>query len=173
MAVKVWEDVQDVILLTFETRVLQVLETGLKHQAVDARALIQALLLQALCVSASSAVAHWCRRIGPKLEDKVTYYYQDVLLNTKLNMDLPMLQDNISQDHISPALPWHTFENILKLFTKAVAVAGQMGFVLRLARGQGTTFALLCLSRPMLSMVSQAEIWSRPRVVETVNQDYI
>ncbi|KAI3598084.1 abc transporter atp-binding protein [Moniliophthora roreri] len=173
IAVKVWEDVQDVILLMFETRVLQVLETGLRHQAVDARGLIQALILQALCVSASSVIARWCRRIGPKLEDKVKHYYQDVLLNTKLNMDLPTLQNNISQDHISAALPWETFENVLKLFAKAVAVVGQMSFVLRLARRQGTTFALICLARPTLSMVSQDEIWTRPRVVETVNQDYI
>ncbi|KAK7047245.1 hypothetical protein VNI00_006911 [Paramarasmius palmivorus] len=155
LGIKIWEELQWVILMRFETHALHVLEMGLRAHSVDPWALVRALLIQAFCLSASSVIARWC---------EVKYGSAHVT---------SLATANTTHERVSAALPWQTFQSIVKLFAKTAAVMSQMGLVLHLTQNQGIFFALISIARPVLSIFSQDDIWARPRVVETINTDYV
>uniref|UniRef100_A0A0W0FZ99 ABC transporter domain-containing protein n=2 Tax=Moniliophthora roreri TaxID=221103 RepID=A0A0W0FZ99_MONRR len=175
IAVKTWENTQNLFFLTLETRILQVIETGLTNGSIDARAFVHSLMLRMFCMAASSMLTHWCRHIRPCLQAAVKHHYDDVLMNARLNMDLAMLQDNMSHEHISSDTPWSAFEALLESFAWIVSLIGQIGFIFNIARSgnHGMIFALLCIVRPIMTLFFQNNIWTRPRVVEATDQNYL
>ncbi|KAL0574554.1 hypothetical protein V5O48_007417 [Marasmius crinis-equi] len=175
VVLNVWDNMQNVLLLSLETRILQAIETGLSKQSVDTYEVAKALATRVICVVASSFIARRCRNIQPNLEAAVKHHYDDLILKTKLAMDLPMLQDNIKYDRISSETPWETTESVVELFARIAALVGQMGLVLSVARSgnHGIIFAFLCMARPILSTLTTDTLWSRPRVVQVNNGDYL
>ncbi|KAF9267121.1 P-loop containing nucleoside triphosphate hydrolase protein [Marasmius fiardii PR-910] len=90
-------------------------------------------------------------------------------------MDLPMLQDKIKNDRISSQLPWETVESTIDLFARITGLLGQMGLVLSVARSgnYGIIFTLLCMAKPIITTLSTDSLWTRSRVIEATNENYL
>ncbi|KAJ3780953.1 P-loop containing nucleoside triphosphate hydrolase protein [Lentinula aff. detonsa] len=174
--VKVWESHEEVVLLSLENRILRIIENGLSSKnGIAARALIMTVLSRIIFVVCSSLMNHWSRDVQSRVRTKVLHHYDDFLLIARLRMDLPTLQDNRSDDHLSARIPWDTFTVLLELSAKLFAVASQLGFMFQTVRSgnHGIIFAALCVAKPLIENFARQHMWSMPRVVEATNTDYL
>ncbi|KAG7097870.1 hypothetical protein E1B28_005182 [Marasmius oreades] len=149
-------------------------EMHLKTGSVDTRAVLNTLMTRIFFVILGSYIGERCRELEPGLKAQIINHYETILMNTKLSMDLPSLQENIKFDQITACLPWNTIETIVEVFAKVAALVGQLGFVLSFVRSgnHGLMYTMACLANPVMTMVLKDNLWSRPRVVRTTNEDY-
>ncbi|KAL0570452.1 hypothetical protein V5O48_011509, partial [Marasmius crinis-equi] len=174
VGLKAWDDIQNVLLLSLETKVLTAIEHGLRNGSVDTRAVVNALVIRFACVILGSYIADRYRQIEPNFEAAIDHYYDDMIMTSKLKMDLPTLQENVKFDQIASNLPRQTVTNMLELVGKVIGLLGQLSFVLSVVRSgnHGLAFTLTCLVSPVLRTIFDDNLWSRPRVVRTTNDDY-
>ncbi|KAJ3777281.1 P-loop containing nucleoside triphosphate hydrolase protein [Lentinula raphanica] len=173
---KVWESLEEVVLLGLETKILRIIEISLSSRdRPAARALIMAVVSRLLFVMCSSLITHWSRDVQSQAQTKVLHHYDDYLLIARLHMDLPKLQDNRTDDYLSARLPWEAFETLLELSTKLFAVASQLGFMFHAVRSgnHGLIFAVLCVVKPFIQAFARQHMWAMRRVVEATNTDYV
>ncbi|KAJ8088054.1 hypothetical protein PM082_013605 [Marasmius tenuissimus] len=174
VGLRIWDDMQSVVQLTLETRMLTIIESGLKHGSIDTHAVLYAIGTRLACVLLGSYITDRCRGIEPAFTAAIDRYYEDIIMKAKLNMDLPTLQENIKYDQVSASTPRQVVESILELIGKLAALIGQMSLVLSIVRSgnHGLFFALACMVSPIMRTLLDDHLWSRPRVVRTTNDDY-
>ncbi|KAJ4475531.1 P-loop containing nucleoside triphosphate hydrolase protein [Lentinula aciculospora] len=189
---KIWESLEEVVLLGLETRLLRIIEIGLSSaDGMMARALIMTVITRVLFAMCSSLIHHWSRDTESRAKSRVLHYYDDFLLIARLRMDIPAIQDNRSDDHLNSLVPWTTFTVLLELSTKLLAVASQLGFMFHIVQsGHGVIFATLCIMKPLIGALSRKNMWSmrmqkillsssltdhlrEGRVVEATNTDFL
>ncbi|KAF9265942.1 P-loop containing nucleoside triphosphate hydrolase protein [Marasmius fiardii PR-910] len=171
----VCEEVQDVFLLSIGTHLLQIIESGLINHSLDCDAVVKAFMMRTAIVVLFSVIARWRRQTLFKLKHGVKYYYEETLLNIKLNMDLPTLNDNNDRDHITSDIPWKAFDDFMHLFTQLLAFIARMGLVANLVRSgkHGLALILLCMVPGALNFFASKNMWMIPRITQVVNPDYL
>ncbi|KAK1229958.1 hypothetical protein PQX77_006951 [Marasmius sp. AFHP31] len=92
VGLRIWEDLQEVVTLSQETRMLTVIENGLKHGSVDTGAVLSALGIRFACAVLGSYITDRCRDFRPAFNAVIDRHYEDMIMKAKLNMDLPALQ---------------------------------------------------------------------------------
>uniref|UniRef100_A0A0W0F349 ABC transporter domain-containing protein n=1 Tax=Moniliophthora roreri TaxID=221103 RepID=A0A0W0F349_MONRR len=170
IGVTTWENTQDLILLTLENRILQLIETGLANRSVNVPAFVQAMLIRLFYVAAGSVITRWCRHVRPGLQAAVKNFYDETLMTAQLNMDLPTMQDNTSQENISSGVPWQAFERLLELVTRMIATIGQLGLISLPSSSPITSGHAVCYFFILISASLKVCI---ARVVEATNEDYL
>ncbi|KAJ3916019.1 P-loop containing nucleoside triphosphate hydrolase protein [Lentinula edodes] len=173
---KVWDSLEEVVLLGLETRILQIIEIGLSSKdGIEGQALIMAVVARMVIVMFSSLIDHWSRDMESRAKTRVLHHYDDFLLVARFRMDLRTIQDNRTDDHLNATIPWNAFSALLGLGTKLFAVASQLGFMFHIVRSgnHGMIFAILCLLKPVIGAFSSRNMWSMRRVVEATNPDFL
>ncbi|THU90095.1 hypothetical protein K435DRAFT_275155 [Dendrothele bispora CBS 962.96] len=171
----IWESVQNVFLLNLETKILHIIETGLSDGGVDGYALMMAICSRLIFVVCTAIISHWGGDLVPQVERRVNEHFDHFLLTKNLNTDLPTSQANRRDDNISSRVPWDAFEAIFELLSKCFGVLGELAFVVYVARSgnHGPIFALLCIGRPMIYLLTRHNLWSMSRVIQVNNEDFI
>ncbi|KAL0058253.1 hypothetical protein AAF712_015077 [Marasmius tenuissimus] len=175
IGLKIWKDMQGVLVLSLETRMLTAIEHGLKHGSVDVRAILSALGMRLACVVLGSYITDRCRNFEPAFDAAIDRHYEDAILKAKLSMDLSALQENIKYDQIDSQVPRRIVESILELCGWFAGLIGHMSLLLSTVRlsNHGWIFAIICLVRPAIKLLFLNDtLWFSPRVVRTTNEDY-
>ncbi|KAJ8087689.1 hypothetical protein PM082_006525 [Marasmius tenuissimus] len=175
VGLRIWEDLQDVVTLSQETRMLTVIEHGFKHGSVDTSAVLSALGIRFACAVLGSYVTDRCRDFGPAFNAVIDRHYEDMIMKAKLNMDLPALQENIKYDRVNSEVPRKIVESTLELCGLFAGLIGHVSLVLSLvwSSNHGWMFALACFVRPLVrATFFNNNLWNRPRVVRATNEDY-
>ncbi|GAW03033.1 abc transporter [Lentinula edodes] len=165
---KVWDSLEEVVLLGLETRMLQIIEIGLSSKnGIEGQALIMAVVARMVIVMFSSLIDHWSRDMESRAKTRVLHHYDDFLLVARFH--------NRTDDHLNATIPWNAFSALLGLGTKLFAVASQLGFMFHIVRSgnHGIIFATLCLIKPVIGAFSSRNMWSMRRVVEATNPDFL
>ncbi|KAF5343571.1 hypothetical protein D9758_012974 [Tetrapyrgos nigripes] len=170
-----WASIENVVLLSLETKILKIIEIGLSDGGANGQALMFAVCSRLLFVICTALISHWSRDLSPSLRKKVTDYYGDFLMTKNLNMDLPTAQANLKDRELSSSVPWEAFDGIFELSVKCFGVITELGFVAHVARSgnHGPIFALLCIGKPVMYLLTRKSLWDMPRIVQTNNEDYV
>ncbi|KAK1236109.1 hypothetical protein PQX77_000653 [Marasmius sp. AFHP31] len=175
IGLQIWDDMQGVVVLSLETKMLTAIEHGLKHGSVDVRAMLSALGMRLACVVFGSYITDRCRNFKPAFDAAIDRHYEDMILKAKLSLDLPALQENIKYDQIDPRVPRRIAECILELCGWFARLVGHMSLLLGTVRlsNHGWIYAIICLVRPAIKLLFLNDtLWSSPRVVRSTNEDY-
>ncbi|KAL0572546.1 hypothetical protein V5O48_009425, partial [Marasmius crinis-equi] len=175
---KAWEGLQSVVLGTLEGRILRIVEHGISTRSLDSKALATVLIVRMAFVLLQAGVfCRWSKRIDTSLENYIMNYFDEMILAAKLQMDLPTVQDNISFDHLDPSLGYHTIENTFILLSQSIVGVGHVLLIFFTARRgssiHGATFTLLCILRPVFTVMGGFSIFTTPRVIEANNKHYL
>ncbi|KAG7086342.1 hypothetical protein E1B28_002304 [Marasmius oreades] len=174
IALHACEEIKDLLLLSVGTHLLQTIESGLINRSLDYDTLLRALLKRTLIVALFSIISRWRRHTFFKLKHEVKYYFEEILLNAKLNMDLPTLHDN-DREHITPDAPWEAFERFMDLTLHLLIFIARIGLVASLMRSgkHGLVLILLCMVPGALNFFASKNIWMIPRISQAVNPSYL
>ncbi|THU77152.1 hypothetical protein K435DRAFT_770454, partial [Dendrothele bispora CBS 962.96] len=171
----IWGSVENVFLLNLETKILHIIETGLSNRGVNGYALVMAICSRLIFVVCTAIIAHWSKELVPQIERKVNDHFEHFLLTKNLTTDLPTAQANRRDDAISSQVPWNAFQAIFELLSKSFGVLSELAFVIHVARSgnHGPIFALLCIGRPIVYLLTRHNLWSMSRVIQANNEDFI
>ncbi|KAI3616966.1 abc transporter atp-binding protein [Moniliophthora roreri] len=170
-----WHGVQNVILTSLENRILRTIENGLSTRHFDTGAIIQAVVARVTFVILTTLLSSWIRSTESLVHSRITHFYDDMILTAKLQMDLPMLQANLSFDHLSSRAPVEVFSHLLRLLQSVVNSLGHLSLIFMTVRAgnHGYAFATLCLFKPVIQLFGRDMIYSIPRVVEAVDISFL
>lgn len=176
LAITIWiRGLQRVVLVGLENRILQIIEQGLATHSIDSEAIIYALIARMACVASSGVVLHLYYGIRAVIHTRIMNYYDDLILTAKLRMDLPMIQDNHSFEHLSSSVPFDALNEMISLVAILSGCVSQLGLLIIVARfgDHGLMFALVCLIKPTFELFRQLPIFTTPRVVEAFNRNFL
>ncbi|KAJ7176356.1 P-loop containing nucleoside triphosphate hydrolase protein [Mycena crocata] len=161
------------VMLYASTRLLRTVEVGLAEAKPNINAILQALLLRVACVILTSTIS-WIQTIlAPKLQTRVKLHFEEYILRTKLQLDLPTSSaDKKSQQIMSAGQAWRTFTFLSGVFSRAFQLASQIIFISQQASG-GFTFTLLSLVSPLFLNRLGRYLWMQAYVVYSDNVDYL
>ncbi|KAJ6567089.1 P-loop containing nucleoside triphosphate hydrolase protein [Mycena capillaripes] len=161
--------------LYLSSRVLNIIEAGLKSGSPDGPAIFQAVALSMICVVFTAVVNRWKTRLEIKIQDKLDLRFQNYVLRSKLATDLTGVQANLSSSHVSERNAWYTFKSLTDAAWNVTATAAQLTYVSRtvLSTTHGPVFVLLCLVKPALEAAFSRTLWTRPHIVEPNNPHYL
>ncbi|KAJ7259597.1 hypothetical protein B0H12DRAFT_421106 [Mycena haematopus] len=78
---RVWSAVEDVLLLHLATKVLSIIEVGLREREPDTEAIVNAVVARILVVAISAAVQWWRSRATPIMENRCFHYFEDLIFS--------------------------------------------------------------------------------------------
>ncbi|KAF5368918.1 hypothetical protein D9758_002932 [Tetrapyrgos nigripes] len=172
---RVSKEVESVVLLHYETRILRIIETGLSQGTVDPGALFGAILARLVCVLFTSALWYSTKNVQSKFRARTMHYFDDCLLAARLSSDLTTDADNLSDEHLSAQAAWSAVVDFIDVFSRVFALMGQFGYVVHIGSSSnyGSLFVLFCLAGPFLRATHQPMLWIKPRVVEATNTHFL
>ncbi|KAJ7310586.1 P-loop containing nucleoside triphosphate hydrolase protein, partial [Mycena albidolilacea] len=176
LVVHIWHaSIEPTLSLHLSSRVLTIIEAGLKTGSPDGAAIFRAVALRMLCLVFTAAVNLWSGRLESRLEDKVILKFQNLVLRSRLATDLTGVQANLSIPRTSEQRAWYAFNSSLIATCNVAGAIGQLTYISRtiLSTGHGATFALLCLVKPVLRFVFDRSLWNEPHIVEANNQHFL
>ncbi|KIM76348.1 hypothetical protein PILCRDRAFT_826332 [Piloderma croceum F 1598] len=172
---KVWSGIQSSLILRTSSHLLTVLETTLVSGKSDGNAIVQAVLVQTLCMIVGSIVEWWGAYLESRLQPKVKFYFEDLLLRASLTQDLPTSQENSNRSRVDPDNVWKSFRDIIDFCSEIFSTVTQLGVVLHLSRSDygGPIFGALCLSQPLLNLMNTRNLWGKVYLVYSNNLHYL
>ncbi|KAJ7778842.1 P-loop containing nucleoside triphosphate hydrolase protein [Mycena maculata] len=171
-----WSSCVDCILsLHLSSRILTIIEAGLKTGHPDGAAIFQAVALRMLSLAFTAVVDWSSARLGPILQGRLETRFQNRILRSKLATDLTGVQANLSTEHVTEQTSWRTFKSLLDTATKLAGAVAQLGYVFRLVQstGHAPVFTLLCLTQPVLLTFFRRSLWLKPHVVEATDPHFL
>ncbi|KAJ6630319.1 P-loop containing nucleoside triphosphate hydrolase protein [Mycena sp. CBHHK59/15] len=163
------------LTLHLSSRILSVIEAGLRKGSPDGFAIFLAVALRMTCLIFTTAIRWWSVRFEPVIQHRIEVKFQNYILRSKLGTDLSTVQANLSTDHVSERTSFVTFKYTIKSITKMLGVLGQLGYVFRIVRssGHGPVFGLLCIAQPILEVMLSQSLWSKAHVVEATDPHFL
>ncbi|KAJ6500825.1 P-loop containing nucleoside triphosphate hydrolase protein [Mycena sanguinolenta] len=172
---QVWESgIEPTLSLHLSSRVLTIIEAGLKNGSPDGAAIFRAVALRMLCVVFSAVIDQWKDRLEYKLMDKLDLMFQKIILRAKLATDLTGVQANLS-GRVWERRGWYTFQASMDATWKIAGAVGQLVYISRniLSTEHGAIFAVLFLVQPVLSAMFQRALLDQPHVVQANNPHFL
>ncbi|KAK7040292.1 hypothetical protein VNI00_009760 [Paramarasmius palmivorus] len=172
---QIWHGIQSAVLAGLENRILQIIERGLTTRNVDTSAIVQAIVARVTFVILSSFIVNRSLTINSLVHSRIVHFYDDIIVTSRLRMDLPMMQANLSFDHLSSKAAEEMFHHTLYFLSSVAQVLGHLGLIFIAVRtgNYGYVFAALCLLRPALLLLGRQIVFTRPRVVEAINASFL
>jgi len=129
----------------------------------DGNAIVQAVLVQTLCMTVGSIVEWWRAYLDSRLQPKVKFHFQDLLLRASLTQDLPTSQENTNKFQVDSDEIWRSFREIINFCSQIFSTVAQLSVVLHLSRSDygGPIFGALCLSEPLLDFINTQHLWGK------------
>ncbi|KAJ7189844.1 P-loop containing nucleoside triphosphate hydrolase protein [Mycena pura] len=126
---KVWSSFEDVLLLYLSSKILTVIEVGLKEGKPDTTAVVIAVTARTLVVAISACVESWRARAASIMENRVTHHFAERIFSfhtspptAKLETDMPTSHGTIAakdynnEDASLSAQPvWENFMSVTEV----------------------------------------------------------
>ncbi|KAF7298862.1 ABC transporter ATP-binding protein [Mycena indigotica] len=176
LVVKIWSSLEDLFLLHLSTRILAIIEIGLKEGGKpNSGAIMRAVAARMLLVAFTSYLNSWSQRTNSAVESRVQQHFEDKIFTAKLEADMPATHDTTDDDAISPHGVWNTFMTVVSVGTLVLQVVAILGYILNLSTStrHGPIFVFLCICRPLFKSLYRQDLWNMPFVVEADNDDYV
>ncbi|KAJ7765688.1 P-loop containing nucleoside triphosphate hydrolase protein [Mycena metata] len=178
LATELWfKSIEPSLSLYLSSRVLMIIENGLKTGSPDSAAIFQAVGLRMICLIFTVVVERAGDRIGSKMSDRVSLKFLDYILRSKLTTDLTGVQANVSSTQVSEGTAWLAFKAMLDPTCYMAGALAQLFYISRtplLSTGHGPAFTLLCLAHPILySLFRRRMLWLKPHVVEANDPHFL
>ncbi|KAJ7107214.1 P-loop containing nucleoside triphosphate hydrolase protein [Mycena crocata] len=173
---RVWSSCVDSTLsLHLSSRLLSIIESGLKQGTPDGAAILQAVALRMICLAFTAAIDWWSKQLEPKMKNRIETKFQHHILRSKLATDLTGVQANISSEHVRETTSWYAFRGIIDTGTKVVSAAGQLAYVFHIVQsaGHGPIFTVLCLAQPVLETTLFRRLWAQAHMVEATDPHFL
>ncbi|KAJ7677503.1 P-loop containing nucleoside triphosphate hydrolase protein [Mycena rosella] len=172
---KVWSSFEDVFLLHLSSKILSIIEVGLKKGETDTAAIVNAVIARILVVAICATVAWWRTHTTPILQNRVTHYFEDLIFSSNLETDLPTTHDNNADISLSAEPVWENFMNLVNVAATGIQVVTLLAYIFQLAVSSrhGPVFVLLCLAKPFIRFFFRQSLWERAHVVEAMDPNYL
>ncbi|KAF8209317.1 P-loop containing nucleoside triphosphate hydrolase protein [Mycena galopus ATCC 62051] len=169
-----YSSIEPTLSLHLSSRVLTIIEMGLKKGSPDAAAIFQAVALRMLCVGFTAIIDQWKDGLELRLMDKVDLMFEQRILRANLATDLTGVQANLS-NRVWIRRAWYTFQASMDATWNIAGAAGQLVYISRniLSTEHGTLFSLLCVVSPVLEAVFQRHLLNQPHVVEANDPHFL
>ncbi|KAJ7781791.1 P-loop containing nucleoside triphosphate hydrolase protein [Mycena maculata] len=170
-----WSSFDDVLLLHLSSRILSIIEIGLKEGRPDAVAIMNAVMARMLVVAISATVEWWRNQTTPIFERRVTHHFSYLIFSSNLGTDLPTVHDNDADASLGAGPVCDHFMSLIRVVAMGIEVITLLTYIFRLALStrHGPVFVLLCLTKPLISFLFRRSLWERPHVVQAVEPHYI
>ncbi|KAF8652809.1 hypothetical protein AX16_004160 [Volvariella volvacea WC 439] len=173
--VKIWDGLEAVVLLSFSSKLLNLIEEGLKNGKPDTDAILRATLTRLFVALFASTFRWWSKTLQARIDNQMSLFYQDIVLNVRLKKDISAAKDddNATWNPMQMSAT-KTWEALAGLATRSFSVASQIGFLVHMAtsRSGGPLFVVCCVTRPIVTLLSQKTLWDVAHVVHVVNPNY-
>ncbi|KAK7036018.1 ABC transporter ATP-binding protein [Favolaschia claudopus] len=172
----VWSTgIEPVLSLHLSSRVLNLIEAGLRTGNPDKSVIFQAVILRLICTAFTAVVNRERHRLESKLNGKVNLKFQGFILRAKLATDLTGVANNQSTAHLTENRAWPTFQLSIEALSMIVAAVNQLTYISLtiLSTEHGFIFVALCLVKPLLDSLSSHNLFDKPHVVEATNPHYV
>ncbi|KAF9525800.1 P-loop containing nucleoside triphosphate hydrolase protein [Crepidotus variabilis] len=168
---QLWYGIEDAIQMHISSTLLHKIELGLSTKTVDVNGLAWSLAAR-VCFSVLAAYTQWCSTsVIPGLESRIRSHLDIMIMETKLKMDIPTSQNANKEQPVSSDEAWCSVKRISSFSTEMFRVVSQLALMYKLSHTTGSPlFALLCITKPMVSSLSQTSLW-RKRFVAYVNNE--
>ncbi|KAF7311309.1 P-loop containing nucleoside triphosphate hydrolase protein [Mycena kentingensis (nom. inval.)] len=163
---------EDVLLMYTSTRLLRVVEAGLRQGAIDVSAVAEALAFRVFLIGFFGTM-QWAREyISPLLQSRVKLFFENKLLQVDLSLDLPTAAETTTRASASSDEAWGAFVVLTEVAQRIFVLLMQLLFVAK-GHGGGYIFSLLILVHPLVKTLAKpAELYWTPNLVYSENQDY-
>ncbi|KAJ7061480.1 P-loop containing nucleoside triphosphate hydrolase protein [Mycena amicta] len=166
---------EPILSLHLKSRILVIIEEGLKQGRPDAVAILRAVAFKVVGRVATSLVGQWDNKLEKKLMRGIDFKLQALVLRSKLRTDLTGVQENVANKHIYERSAWYAFRHFTYTSAQFVGAISQLGYVFHTVHssGHGPLFAGLCLVHPVLDLIMDKSLWSMPHLIDANNPDYL
>ncbi|KAJ6525313.1 P-loop containing nucleoside triphosphate hydrolase protein [Mycena vulgaris] len=130
---KVWSSFEDVLLLHLSSKILSIIEVGLKDGEPDTAAIVNAVIWRMLVVGISATVGWWRTRTTPIMQNRVTHYFEDLIFSSNLEIDLPTTHDNNVDTSLSAQPVWENFMSLINVASICIQVVSLLAYIFQLA----------------------------------------
>ncbi|KAF6749019.1 P-loop containing nucleoside triphosphate hydrolase protein [Ephemerocybe angulata] len=171
---RVWQGLEDALLMHLSTRMLRVIEVGLITGKPFAAEVLWAMVLRLLCTAIVAYLRWLGDRYQARLRSLVTAHFELTLMEVKLRLDVPTSLDASSKIDVSGSDAWNAFEDIMTYLTSVLTTLSQMVVILRQARISGDPFfVLVCLIKPIFANLTYRALWEKVCYAYVSNVDYL
>ncbi|KAJ7215595.1 P-loop containing nucleoside triphosphate hydrolase protein [Mycena pura] len=172
VVLKLWDGMESVLLLYVSSRLLQIIEVGLREGRPDVNAITQAIIARLICVT-FTATTTWAREyISPIFQSRIQRHFEDYLLQAKLRLDIPTSSDSSSKTKASAYDAWSSFEGLCEAAQRAFGLTSQLLFISQQKSG-GPLFTTIAVVRPLLALAGSHSLWMKPHVLYSDNEAYL
>ncbi|KAF8645644.1 hypothetical protein AX16_007675 [Volvariella volvacea WC 439] len=173
---KIWDGVERVVLLFFSSKLLGMIETGLKTGKPDTSGILRAALKRLLIVVVAATFRWWCGRVQSRMHNEISLFYENMILSSKLKKNVAAAKDDDTVAwNLMGTSATRTWESLTSLSTKIFSITSQVGFLIHMATSNsgGPLFVVCCVARPLITFLSQKSLWDVAHVVEANDPNYI
>ncbi|KAJ7147109.1 P-loop containing nucleoside triphosphate hydrolase protein [Mycena crocata] len=172
---KLWSSFEDVFLLHLSSKILSIIEVGLKEGKPDTATIINAIIARIIIVMVSAIVEWWRKQATPTMKNRVKHFYEDLIFRSNLETDLPTVHDNTADISLTAEPVWENFMNLVDVAGMGIQVVTLLSYIFQLAVStrHGPVFVLLCLGKPLIKFFFRRSLWERAYVAEANDSNYL
>ncbi|KAJ7062624.1 P-loop containing nucleoside triphosphate hydrolase protein [Mycena amicta] len=171
LAMKLWTGMESVLLLYASGKLLRVVEVGLRDGNLDARAVIQAILVRILC-TLMVATTKWGREyISPRLKSRIKLHFENQLLRADLRLDIPTSEDSQKKSRPSAEEAWHAFQVLGDVAQRVFILLSELLFISQ-QRSGGYVFTAISLLYPLMNLRARRTLFLMPHLVYSDNAPF-
>ncbi|KAF7311915.1 p-loop containing nucleoside triphosphate hydrolase protein [Mycena indigotica] len=171
LTIKLWAGLENVLLLWAASKLLVVVEVGLRDGRLDAWTMASAISIRLLCV-VTVAATKWIRAfLMPRLQSRITLHFQDILLRADLRLDIPTSEDTRNTSRANPAEAFMAFEVLCDMSMQLLVLLSEMIFISQQRNG-GYIFTGISLLHPLINLKAQRALFFVPHAIYSDNESY-
>lgn len=174
IALKVWTGVEGAVTLHLSSKLLKLLETGVKAGELDGYSLLRAAFAKLVC----SVIASVAQLASDSLQrDMLGYssaYFLHIRMRAQVRMDVPTTANPASALNVSGSDGALAFDAIFDFIGILLSTISFLFVITSTSSQYGSTFlTALCVLKPIFTMLSDRSLSDRPRVAHINNPDTI
>ncbi|KAJ7041945.1 P-loop containing nucleoside triphosphate hydrolase protein [Mycena alexandri] len=177
LVAELWcKSIEPSLSLYLSSRILMIIEDGLKTGSPDGAAISRAVGLRMICLIFTTVVERERDHVESKMSDRLATKLLDYVLRSKLATDLTGVQANVSSAQFSEHTAWFTFKSMLDstfCMTGALAQLFYISSTPLLSTGHGPAFTLLSLAHPILNILFKRMLWMQAYIVEANDPHFL
>ncbi|PPQ71993.1 hypothetical protein CVT24_008263 [Panaeolus cyanescens] len=170
---QIWGSIEEALMMHLSGILLRSVENGLKTGSPDVWGIGSAVVARLAC-SLFAAFMSWQGELAlAQLRTRVTTNFNMYLMSARLRVDLPTSKDKSSESEATPDNAWYSLNDIISFFSSILSALSQIALIFHLSRSTGgPLFAILCILRPVVSLLGTRTIWDKAAYGYVDNKDY-
>ncbi|KAF7316635.1 ABC transporter ATP-binding protein [Mycena chlorophos] len=174
LLIQVWECTFLPLLdLDLSSRILVIIEEGLKQGRPDATRIFYAVALKMISTVMTTLIKEWILIVERKLIRALEFKLQALVLRSKLRTDLTGAQGKVNHS-FNEHHAWYAFRHFVFVGGQMAGVAGQLVYIFRTVQssGHGPLVVGLCLVHPFFNFLKGQSLWSIPHVAHPDDSNF-